>query len=151
MTSYSAVTKILTIELTTPNSFEDITIPVPAQKMILRHYRCDLDISGKTSFLRGLNLEIGSVVGTNYVLDDDAGFNYLKIGLSRDQVWTHPANGGDVEYECQSTVRDCYLPLTMAGDLPKNFSIRVRDDAHNLIPAAEFKYLLLQFELTGGF
>ena len=55
MATYSPVTKLLTIELTKPDSFEDITLPIPAQTMILRHYRCDLDTSNKTSYLKVIN------------------------------------------------------------------------------------------------
>lgn len=157
--NYNSFTKILTIETTNPQSFEDITVTIPAQKLILRHYRVDLNIdvrgTGALEYRRVINLEMGSVVGTTYVIDDDAGFNYFKIGLSRDSVWNHPALPDTVPptaaYTCQTTTRDCHIPLTMNGPLDKNFSLRVRGNDHLVFSDTEFKYMLLQFECTGDF
>ena len=165
--NYNAETKVLTIEVTKAESFEDITKQIPAQKLILRHYRIDLAIkareTAKLEYRRVANIQLGSVVGQTYVIDDDAGFNFFKIGISRDVVFNHheviiPADPPAIPdpivfpaYECQSTVRDCYIPLTMNGPLEKNFTLSVMDNAHNLFTKEEFKYLFLQFECTGGF
>ncbi|KAH9244351.1 hypothetical protein BASA81_018247 [Batrachochytrium salamandrivorans] len=144
--------RILTLESTSPESFEDITTGIAAQTIILRHYRADLDVTaqeaGTRPYHRVFNIELGPVIGTNFVIDDDAGFNYLKIGLDHQPSWTQPAIGAEPGYKCQTTVRDCCLPFTMSGDLPKNFSLRIRDNNHKLIPLTAFKYLMLQFELT---
>ncbi|KAH9253738.1 hypothetical protein BASA81_008356 [Batrachochytrium salamandrivorans] len=141
MSSYNTATKILTLSTTSSESFKEITFPIDAQKMILREFRADMNVSGKTSFHRVLNLEIGNIVGTHFVNDDSPGACYFQLGLSHNNVWTHPADGAEPQYDCESTVGNPSTPLTMSGDLSKNFYLRVYDDVGKLISADEMKYL----------
>ena len=60
--------RILTLESTTAESFEDITVGIPQGILILRHYRVDYEANNLLApDYRVLNIEIGSVVGNNFV------------------------------------------------------------------------------------
>lgn len=170
--SYNPATKILTLTTTTPESFETITALISASKLILREFRVDLNIGdgavagagvtviNKTSFYRSLGLEIGTVVGKHFVIDDTPNACFFQIGLSHNHVWTHPAVPEVVAapgvpavpevlaYQCESTVGNPNTPLTMSGELSKSFYWRIYDDTGRLLPAAELKYLRVQFEVV---
>ncbi|KAH9259642.1 hypothetical protein BASA81_002064 [Batrachochytrium salamandrivorans] len=87
--------RILTLESTSPESFENISTGIPANSVVVRFFRADLDVTkqeaGQRRYHRMFNLELGSVLGGTYVIDDDTGNNYLKIGLHHQPSWVQPA------------------------------------------------------------
>lgn len=136
--SFASGTKTLTLELTAPDTFCNITVPIQASLLRLKFFKAVMNTT--TNTFASLDFEIGPIMGTNQIIDNIPGFTYFKLPLNTTAVGT-----------VQTTYTLMDTPLQMAGDLPITFNVRVRSSAtHQLIAAADMTYILLQFEVVDG-
>ena len=147
---------ILTFDTTVNDKFKTITHGIQATTLVLRKYKVITEgapiadplapvASDQLNILKipkFLNIEIGNIIGTNYVVDDDPAARFFTLPLNPDYVT--PNLAGDKLI--QVTNCDCYLPLVMSGNLPNQFDLRVRDE-DRVLAGPWFKYLMLQFEI----
>ena len=132
---YNPGTKVLTLELTAPDTFVDITIPIQASKITLKFFKARL--TQVNAAHDSLDFELGPIIGTNFVVDSTPGYTYFKVPLKNDSI-----GGYNITYSIMNT------EFQMAGDLSSKFSVRIRDPlTHNLIPVADMGYICLQFNV----
>ena len=127
---------VFTIVVNNSQSLVDITKDIPAQKITLLKYTVKVPNTYGGDIL---NIRIGNIIGSEHVIDTDAGFNYLKIDLSRANL----VDGG-TSYETVSYPQESFI---MAGTLERNHAITVLDENHNILAPTDVEFLMLKFQL----
>lgn len=143
------MSRTITIETSSPDSFLDITTGIQAAELILRSYRVDI-LASSTVPYRHLGLEIGNVINTSYVIDNQVGSNFFRLPLASSSPVTVGSGGASV---ISTFVSNCSIPLTMTGHLDKQFFLRCRyldrtvsPPVFKMVPSGDLVYLSLTFE-----
>ncbi len=140
------MSRTLTLEATSPETFMDITTGINATQLRLKSYRVDL-LASSTIPYRNLGIEIGNIMGPNYLIDQVSGAYLFRLTLGSIQTFTIDS------YSVNSTfVYGCDIPLTMNGQLDKNLFMRIKyldrtTNTFKMVPVADLKYLSLTFEV----
>lgn len=129
--------KVLTFEGTTNSARYDMTVEIPeGATMILKQARFEITHAAAGDYPRVVNVGIGSTVNTNFVIDNDAGYNYFKVGLDYNSV-----NIGGTLTNISVTYPD--TGYKMSGRLDKNCVVSLFNSAHAPLP--NLVYYFLQF------
>ena len=121
-----------TIISTEPQKYNNITNAIPQQVMTLKSFKVVVPTTYTGNYL---NVRFGNVIGNKHIIDTDAGFDYLKIVLSKATVV-----GGNYE-----TIAYPDISFTMSGDLEKDHFFTVMDENHSLL--TNLGFIMLQFQL----
>lgn len=128
----------------------DITTPVPSGTLVLSSARVDIALTTPLDYAsipKSLSLEIGTVVGNSYVVDNDVSSNYFKVTLSMENRTTI----GGVTYQTSLTYPN--TSFRMNGDLQRQCVFRLHrpdgtvyedDDTVNVL-----KYFCFHFTVVG--
>lgn len=93
-----------------------------------------------------LNVQLTSVVGKNYIIDVDKGFNFLQIPLTKDREYSFdaPPVMTNVQWTWYSTSES----FTMASSLQPSIEFAVFDELHQAVPPADLLLIMLVFEYS---
>lgn len=137
-------TRLYTIEATSPEVFLNMMKSVKSQVMRLKMYCVHLDLSTIVDNVpfNSVSVEIGNVINSDFVIDNDVGRYYFKLVLDSSNV--------DANNVQRSLIQSCDIPLMMGSDLDQNYWFRVRDPSNNdvVFSSDVLKYIFLQFELS---
>lgn len=143
------MSRTITLEVVSPETFMNITTNVPATELILRSYRVDI-LGTSTIPYRNLGVIIGNTVNSTYIIDNQEGYNFFRIPLQ--SVAARAVGTGGVSVT-STFVSGCHIPLTMTGNLDHQFFLNVfyldRSVTPNVfkpMPSADLVYLSLTFE-----
>lgn len=133
--------KSVTFEGTTPTGLYDLTVQVPNGTMILSSARIDILLATPTDYAsipKSISLEIGTVVGSQYVIDNNVAANYFKVILENNII-TIGAN------TYLSSVTYPNTSFKMNGDLNKQCVFSVRDQNGVLLDSTILKFWSFHF------
>lgn len=130
----SQVVRSLTFEKpsggTPPGDLYDITTAIPSGTLVLSSARVDIILATPTDYAsipKSVSLEIGTVVGNSFVVDNDVKSNYFKVTLSMENRTTI----GGVTYLTSLTYPN--TSFRMNGDLNRQCVFRVRGEDGSVI------------------
>ena len=131
--------KIITFEGTSNTNLFDMTLDTEdGQTLILKQARFEITYTGN-NFPRMVNIQLGNVVSTDHVIDNDSGYNYFKTILDHNP------------YTVDATLRNISVtyPQTafkMSGRLNKMCQVNLYDSTHAALGG--LVYFSLQFQLV---
>ena len=127
---------VLTFEGTSNNAMYDMTVEIPEGKtLVLKQARFEIAHTLLTDAPRVVNVAIGTINSTTYVIDNDAGYNYLKVGLDYNPIGAGPYTNISVTYPDTG--------FKMSGRLNKIVSVVLLDGNHQ--PLTGLNYFFMQF------
>lgn len=122
-----SVVRSVTFELpatgTPTGDLYDITVPVPSGTMVLSSARVDIPLATPTvysSIPKSVLLQIGTVVGSAFVVDNDPASNYFRVALELNTVTI----GGTTYLSSQTYPGTSFR---MNGDLNRQCVFKVYD------------------------
>lgn len=128
---------VLTFEGTTNTARYDMTVEIPEGKtMILKQARFEITHGLDNDYPRVVNVGIGSTVSSNFVVDNDAGYNYFKVGLDYNSVVISGARTNISVTYPDSGYR-------VSGRVDKNCVVSLFNSAHAPLP--NLVYYFMQF------
>ncbi len=104
--------------------------------LVLVNFRIDTVDANFASTLPSISLEIGNVVNSNNVIDNDVNNFFLKVPLIRN------SSGGVNSTSCQPM-----LGFKSSGDVPQLCSFFIRYADGSLVPANAINYFIFQFQV----
>lgn len=126
-----------TIEGTTNNKQYDMTVEIPEGKtLILKQAVFEITYTGASNYPRVVNVALGNTASADYVIDNDAGYNYFKVALDY-----NPFTVSGTTLINSMTYPD--VGYKVSGRIDKNFTVKLFDTNHNLLP--NLVYYFLQF------
>lgn len=129
-----------------PGDLYDITTPVPSGTLVLSSARVDLVLATPINYAtipKSISLEIGTVIGNSYVVDNDISSNYFKVTLSMENHTTI----GSTTYQTSLTYPN--TSFRMNGDLQRQCVFRVRKPDGTVYQDADLAYFCFHFTVVG--
>lgn len=146
------MSRTITLETESPDTFMNITTNIPATELILRSYRVDISADATIPY-RHLGLVIGNTVNSTYIIDNQVGSNFFRVPLQSNTAVSVGSGGTSV---ISTFVSDCSIPLTMTGNLDHQFFLNVfyldrsvSPPVFKNMPSDDLIYLSLTFEAIG--
>jgi len=122
------------LEETPLGGLYDITSPIPSGTLVLSSARIDLVLPTPGDYEtipKSISLEIGTIVGNSFVIDNDVSANYFKVILKMDTVVI-----GGVTYLTSLTYPN--TSFRMNGDLNRQCVFRIRSSTGDILDPAYF-------------
>ena len=130
--------KIITFEGTSNTNLFDMTLDTEdGQTLVLQQARFEITYTGN-NFPRMVNIQLGNVVSTDHVIDNDVSFNYFKTILDHNPV-TVDAVLRNISVTYPQTA------FKMSGRLNKMCQVNLYDSTHTPLPG--LVYFSMQFLL----
>ena len=129
--------KVVTLEGTSNSALYDMTLEIPeGATFVLKQARVEISHTTILNTPREINVKIGGIIGETFVIDNDSGYNFLKVGLNYNPV----VNGGAFR-----TISVTYpdIAFKATGRMNKMTQVDIFDENH--IPHATLVYYSLQF------
>ena len=122
---------------TTPiGDIYDITTPIPNGNIVLSSARVDFLLATPTDYSsipKSISLEIGTIIGNEFVVDNDPTANYFKVILNMNLV-TVGAN------TYLSSVTTPNTSFKMSGDLQRRCVFRIRSNTGAIVSPDFFSF-----------
>jgi len=132
--------RVLTFEGTSANALYDMTVDIPeGATLILKQVRVEQTYTGVANRVRSINLALGTTISTDHVIDSDAGYNFLKIGLDYNPIGTDP-NYTNISI----TYPD--FAYKVSGRISKNCRVVLYDSSH--VQLTGLVYYFFQFVVS---
>ena len=134
----------LTFEGTEPTARYDITTSVKNGTIILSSARVDILLNAPITYAsipKSISLEIGTIVGSDYVIDNNPSSFFFKVMLDNTTMVVDTAT-------YLSSITYPNTSFKMNGDLDKQCVFSVRDDNGALLDAAILKYFSFHFTVV---
>lgn len=134
-----SVLRSLTIEKQTtapPGGIYDITVPIPNGNMILSAARVDILLPTPTDYAsipKSVSLQIGTIIGNDFVVDNDPSANFFKVILELSIVQI------DTDYYLSSNTNP-NTGFRMNGDLNQKLAFVIRDNNGTIIDPDFFAF-----------
>jgi len=128
---------ILTLTSNTNSEVKNIALDIPAQTLILRSYRVQMDSATNALAKRVIYVDL-PIVSRNQVLDNNVGHVYLPLSLE------------NAEVTLQSSLE---LPIYMTDHLSERFTMNLWEvnwATGVFSPLANLVHVTLNFELSIG-
>ena len=129
--------RILTFEGTTADALYDMTVEITeGTTLVLKQARVEQTYTGVANRPRTINVSIASTVSEYFVVDNDKGYNFLKIGLDYNPIGTDP-NYTNVSI----TYPD--IAYKVSGRIPTSCRVTLYDTTHTRLTG--LVYYFFQF------
>lgn len=123
------------------NILHDMTVDVAeGATLILKQARFEITHAANIYTPRHINVEIGTTISSDHVIDTDPRANYFKVGLDYNS-FNNGGGGGGVNTNISITYPD--IGYKVSGRISKNCVIRLYNE--NFVPLPNLVYYFLQF------
>ena len=131
--------KVLTFESSSGGNggTYDITTPLSNVSLVLANARIDIKASANVNTV---SIELGNVINSTNVIDNDTDHFYLKMPLVRNLV-----NVSGTDYfmsYCQPMIG-----FKASGDITRQIKFQLRKEDGNLITSTDITYFCFQFQV----